>query len=231
VVKERTVEIPIFPLPRSILFPGIYVPFHIFEERYKTMLKKVEETQSHLAVSYAPELQPGKNFPCMVCGAGPVRVIRRYESGESDIIVLGLERIRFHKYIQEVPYLIGEGEILPINREMPKSTEDQLLTEIREMLINWVFTNFDESNRPIQFFKNSSDLEPLCNFVAYYFVNDLDRKQRLLEEELLENKAQAIWQVLKDLEDSGGPGPRSANGHPLIFPGNKKDGGGSGPVN
>jgi Lon protease-like protein len=210
------VKIPIFPLPTSILFPGVYVPFHIFEERYKTMLKKVMEVGGDLAVSYAPEIQPEKFYPHMICGAGPVRVLKKYESGESDILVFGTKRIKFHRYIQEVPYLIGEGEILDINREMPEKTEQQLLTDIREMLISWIFTSFEDSRRPIQFFKNVLDLEPLCNFVSYYFVTDMEKKQKLLEEDMLEVKAQAVWQILKDQEASGDKGP---SGQPLIFPG------------
>ena len=31
-------EIALFPLPNLILFPGIVVPLHIFEDRYKIMI-------------------------------------------------------------------------------------------------------------------------------------------------------------------------------------------------
>ena len=33
-----TVKLPIFPLPGAILFPGLQLPLHIFEERYREML-------------------------------------------------------------------------------------------------------------------------------------------------------------------------------------------------
>ena len=221
-MKNHLVQIPIFPLPTSFLFPGIYVPFHIFEERYRSMLKHVETNACHLAVSYAPEMQPGRFFPQMICGAGPVRVLKRFDSGEADILVFGKERVKFHRYIQEVPFLIGEGEILQVNKDMPTKTETALLTEIKEMLINWIFAKFDDSSRSIQFFKSVNDLEPLCNFVSYYFVSDLEKKQNLLEENELENKAQVVWQVLKDLEDSGTQGNMETS-PPLIFPSKKHD--------
>jgi Lon protease-like protein len=219
---------PIFPLPTSILYPGIFAPFHIFEERYKTMIKKIEETKGLLAVSYAPELQPGKFFPSMTCGLGHVRILQKFKNGESDILIFGKQRIKFNKYIQEVPYLIGEGHILETNRDMPAETEKQLMTDIREMLINWIFTNFDDSARPIQFFKNVIDLDPVCNFVAYYFISDMEKKQKLLEEDNLEIKAQAIWQVLKDIEATGSPGPLNI---PLIFPKSTGEDGGSESLN
>jgi Lon protease-like protein len=220
VKKKELVQIPIFPLPASFLFPGIYVPLHIFEERYKAMLKKVEEMDGDLAISYAPEIQPGKFFPHMICGAGPVRLLRRNEKSESDILVFGTHRVKFHRYIQEIPYLIGEGEVLSIHRDMPKKTEEDLTNQIRDMMVSWVFVNFEDSARPLQFFKNISDLEVLANFVAYYFVTDPEKKQKLLEEDNLEVKAQAVWQILKDLEDSGEKGPA---GELLLFPGSKSE--------
>ncbi len=214
------VKVPIFPLPNSILYPGVYLPLHVFEERYKNMLKKVMESDGELAVSYAPEVQPDKFFPNMICGSGPVRILKKYESGESDILVFGTQRIRFNKYVQELPYLIGEGEVLHINREMPQKTHDDLLVQIRDMVIGWIFANIEDSQRPIQFFKNMADLEPLCNFVAFHFIPEFDKKQKMLEEDSLEAKAQVIWKVLKDFEASGEKNPIGA---PLIFPGTQTD--------
>jgi len=219
------VVLPIFALPNSILFPGVYVPLHIFEDRFKAMLKNIEREGTEMALSYAPELQAGKNFPSMICGAGIVRIIKRYDNGATDILVFGTKRVKFNKYVQELPYLIGEGEILQLDREMPKTTEQQLLTELREMLINWIFMNFDESSRAISFFKNVEDLEPICNFVAYYFITDYEKKQKLLEENNLEVKAQSIWKFLKDM-DSMSKGPDNKM---IFFPGTGGGpGGGSG---
>jgi len=224
VVTEGKMRMPIFPLPRSILFPGIYAPFHIFEERYKTMLKKIEAESSILAVSYAPEVQPQKFYPHMICGAGSVRVVKRYDTGESDILVFGTHRIKFHSYVQEIPYLIGEGEVLQLDRDMPAKTEEDLLNQIKEMLIQWVFSHFEDSTRAIQFFKTIADLEPLCNFVGYYLVGDMEKKQDLLEENELQRKAQAVWQILKDMDVSG-EGPKDPKGPTFLFPqgSSKKD--------
>jgi Lon protease-like protein len=210
------VTLPIFPLPNSILYPGVYAPFRIFEERYKVMLKSIEQSGTEMAISYAPELQPGKFFPSMICGAGIVRVLKRYDTGESDILVFGTKRVKFDKYVQELPFLIGEGHVLELNREMPEKTEKDLLLEIRDMLINWLFMNFDDSSRAIQFFKNVEDLEPVCNFIAFHFVTDFEKKQKLLEENMLEAKAQNIWQILKDLDASGEPPPKN---NLIVFPG------------
>ena len=44
-------ELPIFPLPEVVLFPQEVLPLHIFESRYRIMLKSVLETDS-MSVSY-----------------------------------------------------------------------------------------------------------------------------------------------------------------------------------
>ena len=219
-IEPKLIQVPIFPLASSFLFPGIYVPLHVFEERYKIMLKHLEETSGNLAISYAPEIQPDNFVPNMICGVGPVKILRRGDKGETDILAFGTHRVKFHRFIQEVPYIIGEGELLQLDREMPTKTEEDLVTQIRDMVVSWVFVNFEDSSRPLQFFKNVNDLEILSNFVAYYFVADLEKKQKLLEENNLEIKAQAIWQVLKNLEVTGEKGPA---GELLFFPGSKSE--------
>ena len=120
------VKVPIFPLPASIIFPGIYLPLHIFEDRYKKMLANIEATQGELAISFAPELQPGQFYPSRLCGAGPLQVIKRYPNNDADVVIFGMKRIQFSNFIQEEPYLIGEGEYVEIERDMPEKTEKQL---------------------------------------------------------------------------------------------------------
>ena len=209
---------PIFALPKSHLFPGIYLPLHVFEDRYKQMLQYVEDNKTLLAVSYSPEFKPGQFFPSRVCGAGPVQIIKKFESGESDILILGTERVKFSKFTQEVPFLIGECELLETDSDMPDSTRKDLVNDIRQTLISWFFTQMDDSERPIHFFKNVTDLELLTHFVSNYFVNDPEQKQVILEDNSLESRAQTVWQVLKDIT-----GPNPVNASPsaevLNFPG------------
>jgi len=213
-VGGELLKVPVFPLPTAILFPGIYLPLHIFEDRYKKMLKHVEDNDSLLGISYAPELDKDKFYPHKICGAGVLRPLQKFPDGRADVLVLGTKRIQIHKWSQEVPFFIGECEIIEINKDMPKKTEQQLLTEIKEMLVSWLFGTFHNSTRAIQFFQNATDLEPLCNFVSYYFVENMDERQRLLEINELEHLAQEAWKILKNT----GPG-EGLHQKAIIFPG------------
>ena len=145
-------------------------------------------------------------------------MVKRYDSGESDILVLGTKRIKFTRFIQEVPFLIGEGEFIETEKEMPEATQTQLVTELKQMLISWFFTKMDNAERPIHFFKNVSDLEVITHFIANYFVSDLETKQMILEDNSLESRAQTVWQILKDLSGDD-PLNEMPESEVLIFPG------------
>lgn len=194
----RRTQIPVFPLPSTVLFPDVFVPLHIFEDRYKKMLAHVETTGCHLALSWAPETEPGVGFPQKVCGAGPVKILKKHPNGELDIVVIGAYRVRFDRYVQELPFLIGDGEILTSQQDMPSSTEKQLLTDIREMVIQWLFMKYAHPEKAISHFQNVQSLEPLVNFVGFYFISDIHKKQDFLVEDSLEVRAQMVWQILKD---------------------------------
>ena len=40
--------IPLFPLPNAVLFPGVPLPLHIFEPRYREMVREVERSEHKL---------------------------------------------------------------------------------------------------------------------------------------------------------------------------------------
>src|SRR5258706_6611962 len=43
--------LPIFPLPQTVLFPGALLPLHVFEPRYRTMVKDCLSTHKAMAVA------------------------------------------------------------------------------------------------------------------------------------------------------------------------------------
>ena len=58
-------ELPLFPLPEVVLFPQEVLPLHIFESRYRIMLKSVLESDSMfgvITVSYTHLTLPTKRI-------------------------------------------------------------------------------------------------------------------------------------------------------------------------
>jgi Lon protease-like protein len=80
-------KIPIFPLG-LVLLPGMQVPLHIFEERYREMVDHCLEEQSQFGIVY----YNGSNFRSTGCSAGIVKLVKRYEDGRKDILIEGERR-------------------------------------------------------------------------------------------------------------------------------------------
>ena len=94
-------ELPLFPLPDVVLFPQEVLPLHIFESRYRIMLKSVLETDSMFGVI---KLDPNtKNIAKIGCCA---QVIKHHttEDGRSNIITLGQQRFQVLEIVRSTPF-------------------------------------------------------------------------------------------------------------------------------
>lgn len=90
--------LPIFPLPSAALFPGTALPLHVFEPRYRDMVRDALAGSKALAIA---RLKPGfeasyAGRPAVfdVCGAGVIVDHRKLEDGRYDILVQGIARVR-----------------------------------------------------------------------------------------------------------------------------------------
>ncbi len=95
-------ELPIFPLPDVVLFPQEVLPLHIFESRYRIMLRTVLESDSRFGiVRLDPKTKKISDVGCCA------EIIKSHtsEDGRSNIITLGQQRFRILEVIREAPYL------------------------------------------------------------------------------------------------------------------------------
>lgn len=99
-------RIAIFPL-ELVLLPGETVPLHIFEPRYKLLVRRVLQGQEQMGINLVLE----GHLHEVGCRAEVARVLRRYRDGRMDIAVLGQERYRLQT-LDEIsqPYWVGHVE-------------------------------------------------------------------------------------------------------------------------
>ncbi len=94
-------ELPLFPLPDVVLFPREVLPLHIFESRYRIMLKSVLETDSRFGVvRWDPQNKTMSNVGC----CAEILKHQTAEDGRSNIITLGQQRFRVLEIIRETPF-------------------------------------------------------------------------------------------------------------------------------
>lgn len=130
-------ELPLFPLPDVVLFPREVLPLHIFESRYRMMLRSVLEDDRRFGViRWDPQSQTVAPVGC----CAEVLQHQTGEDGRSNIVTLGQQRFRVLDVVRETPYrtaLVSWVEDEPL--ESPDALEtltqsvDQALRDVVEL--------------------------------------------------------------------------------------------------
>lgn len=105
-------HLPLFPLP-LVLLPNELLPLHIFEPRYRQMLKDVEAEKNLFGVTHfnPPESFVEKPEIGTVGCAAEVREAQTLPDGRSNILTIGIIRYRLIDYVEAgEPYLVGDVE-------------------------------------------------------------------------------------------------------------------------
>ncbi len=112
-------HLPIFPLP-LVMLPNELLPLHIFEDRYRQMLKDVEKEGNFFGVAL---FDPQESFVEKPAAGtvGCVAEIRESEmlpDGRSNILALGIVRFRVIDYVEAgEPYLVADVEFFEDEKE------------------------------------------------------------------------------------------------------------------
>jgi ATP-dependent Lon protease len=131
--KVAATTLPIFPLP-LVLFPGVTIPLHIFEPRYRRMLVDCLERDRRFGIVFLAEgtseetLGTGDDVGCVA----HVESHEELPDGRSNIIVAGRERFVLRALvISPLPYRVGM--IVPYeDTPEPAALLDPLATRARE---------------------------------------------------------------------------------------------------
>jgi Lon protease-like protein len=117
------VELPLFPL-HTVLFPGMPLPLHIFESRYKQMVELCLEEDNTFGVVLIRRgneaLGPLAEPHSIGCTARIIEVQPLIE-GRMNITAVGERRFRIHSLNYNLPYLVGEVEFYPLPAEDAES--------------------------------------------------------------------------------------------------------------
>lgn len=175
-----TVRIPLFPLG-TVLFPGLLLPLHVFERRYRDLVRDLltapDEQRRFGVVAIREGREVGADGIRALYPVGCVARLRRvdpYDDGRFDIVSTGAQRFRLLSVDTSLPYLRAEVELLD---EAPGEAADAAAAGVRAL--------FDVYRRAVGA-QPAEDLptEPdvLSYLVAATMVLDLPDRQILLEQ-------------------------------------------------
>jgi Lon protease-like protein len=123
-------SVPLFPL-NAVLFPGVVTPLHIFEERYRLLVRELAGIQSVfdrvfgiLAIREGYEVgDHGMQSAHRVGTLVQLTELDAYDDGRFDIEVIGRQRLRVLEYDNSGPFLRGDVELLADTDE-PDAAEE-----------------------------------------------------------------------------------------------------------
>ncbi|HYE13392.1 MAG TPA: LON peptidase substrate-binding domain-containing protein [Pyrinomonadaceae bacterium] len=207
-------ELPLFPLP-LVLFPGVPLPLHIFEERYRRMLADVRVSNNLFGLSYFdPNSGEGERPTVGHVGcATEVVEAQQLPDGRSNILTLGLVRYRLAEYVERGdPYLVGRVEFFEDDEEDPR------LLAKRAREVTEVFMRIARAMRAISDERGQlpelpeGEPERLSFLVAAVVEMDAEAKQQLLELHSTTERLRRLYALLKQ---AVGPYESRARTHDL----------------
>lgn len=166
---ERSARIPLFPLD-VVLLPDMPLPLHIFESRYKLMIRRCLAEK----IEFGMILAANQSLAAFGCTAEIVRKLRDYADGRMDILAEGRAIFRLDELLDEKEYYEGRVQYLaddPCARDEEK--ESKLLAgfaECHRLLAGRAWPGASDAELPI-----------LSYHLAAQLPVELEIRQKLIE--------------------------------------------------
>jgi uncharacterized protein len=193
---SRKVRVPIFPLPGAILFPRSQLPLHIFEPRYREMVRDAIDGSGRIGMIQPHRLDDDNQAPVYAVGCiGEIVGIEELEDGRFNIVLLGTNRFRYLKDVSiDAAYRCAEVDIEAFNDDEPPALsmaeraeverEARRLGDAMGLAVDW-----DAVSR--------LDDEMLVNAIAQVAPFDVGAKQALLEQPTLTERTDLLVQLMQ----------------------------------
>ncbi|MEZ0496047.1 LON peptidase substrate-binding domain-containing protein [Sphingomonas sp. IW22] len=185
-------RLSIFPLGGAILFPGMHLPLHIFEPRYRAMVGDALARDRRIGM-----IQPrgeGDPPPLFETGCvGRIVDVEAHEDGRYDIVLEGVSLFHVERELEvTTPFRQVEATLLPatasetlaLGMRASIEIESRRFADAHGYAVDWeAVTRLDD--------------ESLVNGIAQIAPFDVASKQALLEASGLDDRAELLVQLMQ----------------------------------
>jgi Lon protease-like protein len=185
-------RVSIFPLAGTILFPGLQLPLHIFEPRYRALVGNALAKDRRIAM-----IQPqrgGDDAPLFEVGCiGKIDQVEALEDGRYNIVLAGEARFRVLRELDVgTPYRQVEAEVLP-------DIEDEVLSSVERAGFEREARRFADRQGYTVDWTSVARLDDasLVNGVSQIAPFDSAAKQALLEAPDLAARCELLVQLMQ----------------------------------
>jgi ATP-dependent Lon protease len=165
----RPERIPLFPID-VVLLPGADLPLHIFEPRYRQMVRQCLDEKSEFGMLLALP----KGVVHVGCTAEIIEVVKRYNDGRVDILTVGRAPFRVVHLFNENPLVEGDVDYLEDTEMSPNPHVRRELVDLYEACHTLIFGDYPKN-------LENGVSENLAYVVAGTLPMDLLWKQQILE--------------------------------------------------
>lgn len=194
--------VPLFPLPNIVLFPNTLIPLHIFEKRYRIMLKDALRGEKLIGMTV---LKPGweeqyDGNPAIypVACVGTIVKHDPYPDGRSNIFLLGLKRAHIQTIVAPRPY--RKARVIPLedsHEGLTQSRSKQFRNELLELYGEYTVTHAGGKRKLPPLSDTDIDLAALTDAVAAAVGLPVRDQVHLLEEVRVGRRAEYVIERLR----------------------------------
>ncbi len=174
-------DLPVFPLPAAVLFPGTSIGLHLFEPRYRALMRHcLEKGPRAMAIA---QLRPGfeedyEGRPPLheIAGAGRIVSHRGNPDGTFDLILEGTQRVRLSELPFVPPFRRARAETIP-----SRITRPELVARMAEQARSQAASLARASRVPVPPPELRGSPERVADLMLDLLVRDPVERQRLLE--------------------------------------------------
>ena len=194
--ERTTTRLSIFPLPGALLFPGMHLPLHIFEPRYRAMISDAMARDRRIGmVQPRPLTGRDDGAPALFdlgC-VGRIAEVEAMEDGRYNVILEGTSLFRIvreldvataFRQVEAMLLPIVADDALSLGRRSSLELESRRFADAQGYAVDW-----DAVGR--------LDDEALVNGIAQIAPFDSAAKQALLEAADIETRAELIIQLMQ----------------------------------
>ena len=207
-------QVRLFPLPNLVLFPGIVQALHLFEPRYRELMKAALATDELITMAHVKPgpgaLSPRPEIAKTVC-IGKILSHTQLEDGRYNLFLVGAKRARIVEEVtSDFLYRTAEVELIP---ERPGEGEgirflrDEIVTKFRELATNR--TGWDQESLN-QFLGNDLPFGQMIDMISYSCGASPKEQQRVLETYELRSRGELVLELLqRQVESTRAYSPKS----------------------
>jgi Lon protease-like protein len=197
---ELPPQVPVMPLSSAVLFPHALLPLYIFEPRYREMLEHALNHHRMFCVTLVKPSCPDWHAPedfFHLATVGLIRACVGRGNGTSNLILQGLQRVRFTEFEQEMPFPVAKIDIVE-SRDATTVETEALAEKVLEL-----YRKLKRDGRKLpakvdRYLSQLNDVEMLADLVASTFVSDPLRRQCVLEESSINQRLRLVITYLHD---------------------------------